>query len=229
MSALSTVNLCYLHSLMNLNLELASDSGHSAILALIMHKDLQWKNQLLSSLPSGLKGRTIPVGCRLKISGDMQSQISIQREYLTTVRIATLIIFSVPLFSSNFLKFWKSSVYFGHRIAKHTKQFMGQGNCFPPPVWKCQVFLLSQCNASEMSVSVFLEPRLWLLLFDTWSFSLSKMYVHSVGTVSCCSLCNQSPMWLWSGLSRHCLLLWMAASIFAWEDIYLKELITPYV
>lgn len=105
MSALSTVTLCYRHSLMNLSLELASNSSDSAILALIMHEDLQRKNQLLSSLPSGPKGKMIPVSCWLKISGDMQSQISIQREYLTTVLSATLIIFSVPLFSSNFQKF----------------------------------------------------------------------------------------------------------------------------
>lgn len=133
MSALSTVNLCYMHSLMNLNLELTSDSRDSAVLAVFVHKDLQRKNQLLSSLPPGPKGKMIPVGCWLKISGDMQYQISIQREYLTTVLIATLIIFSVPPSSSNFLKFWKAIVYFGHRIAKHMKQFMGQWQSFSSP------------------------------------------------------------------------------------------------
>lgn len=133
MSALSTVNLCYMHSWMNLNLEPASDSSDSAILAFIMHKDLQRKNQLLSSLPFGPKGKMIPMSFWLKISGDMHSQISIQKEYLTTVLIATLRIFSVLLFSSNFQKFWKSVVYFGHRIAKHTKQFMGQWQPFSSP------------------------------------------------------------------------------------------------
>lgn len=47
MSALSIVNLCYMRSLMNPNLELTLDSSDSATLALIMHKDLQRKNQLL--------------------------------------------------------------------------------------------------------------------------------------------------------------------------------------
>lgn len=55
---------------------------------------------------------------------------------ISTVLIDTLIIFSVPLFSSNFLKFWKSSVYFGHRIAKYTKQFMGQWQSFSSPCVK---------------------------------------------------------------------------------------------
>ena len=50
------------------------------------------------------------------------------------------------------------------------------------------------------------------------------MYVHSVGTVPCLSLCNQSPMGFWSGLYIHYLLLWMVASIFACEAIPLKGL-----
>lgn len=185
--ALSTVNLCYMNSLMNLNLERASDSSDSAILALIMHKDLQRKNELLSSLPSGPKGKMIPVSCWLKISGDIQSRISIQRECLTTVLIATLRIFSVPLFSSNFQKFWKSVVYFGHRIAKYTKQFMGQWQPFSslcvymPSVPLEPVQCLWDVCLCAPGAKVMVAP-FWYLIF----FFIQNM----------CPQCGNSPMLL---------------------------------
>lgn len=90
----------------------------------------------------------IPLGCWLKSSGETQSQIPIQKAYLATVLITTLVWLCL-FFTLRFQNFWKYTLYFGCRICRNIQNNSWHGDD--------SFLLLPMCK-----VCVPLQPVQWL-------------------------------------------------------------------
>lgn len=184
-----------MQSLKNHNLKATSNPNDSAFMVLIVQGvAMKAPTSVIPALWAGGKVK-IPLGCWLKILGEAQSQIPIQKAYLATVLITALVWLSVSLFFPLVFKIFESILCILNVGYVETYRTIN-GMVMIVFFFVCvkSVFPFSQCSGSEISVSVLLEPTLWLFLFANWSFYL---FLHSkcMSTVQEQSLslllCNQ--------------------------------------